>query len=58
MNGRATFQGKPVTGTCSTLEGKRLRIQVYLDCTACPGAGAGSNIGTTFAPDAQAIAAD
>jgi hypothetical protein len=91
LNGRATFQGKPVTGTSSTLEGKRLRIYVYLDCTGCPGAGAGwkrmlgvapkadgsfsafvkpewkgkryralvagPNIGTTFAPDAQAIAA-
>jgi len=41
LNGRATFQGTPVTGTSSTLEGKRLRIYVYLDCTGCPGAGAG-----------------
>jgi hypothetical protein len=91
LNGRATFQGKPVTGTSSTLEGKQLRIYVYLDCAGCPGAGAGwkrmlgvapkadgsfsvfvkpewkgkryralvagPNIGTSFAPDAQAIAA-
>jgi hypothetical protein len=91
LTGRAEFQGKPVTGTSPTLEGKQLRIYVYLDCTGCPGAGAGRkrmlgvapkadgsfsafvrpewkgkryratvpgpNIGTTFAPDAQAIIA-
>jgi len=91
LSGRATFQGKPVTGTSPTLEGRQLRIYVYLDCTGCPGAGtgwkrmlgaapkadgsfsvfvrpewkgkryratvAGPNVGATFAPDAQAIAA-
>jgi hypothetical protein len=91
LNGRATFQGKAVTGTSPTLEGKQLRIYVYLDCTGCPGSGAGwkrmlgvapkadgsftafvrpewkgkryralvagPNLGATFAPDAQAIAA-
>jgi hypothetical protein len=91
LNGRATFQGKPVTGRSPTLEGKQLRIYVYLDCTGCPGSGAGwkrmlgvapkadgsfsafvrpewkgkryralvagPNLGVTFAPDAQAIAA-
>jgi hypothetical protein len=91
LTGRAEFQGKPVTGTSPTLEGKRLRIYVYLDCSGCPGAGSGwkrmlgtapkadgsfsvlvrpewrgrryrasllgPNIGMTFAPDAQAIAA-
>jgi hypothetical protein len=38
VTGSATFQGKPVTGTTSTLEGKHLRIYVYLDCFACPAA--------------------
>jgi hypothetical protein len=90
LSGRAEFQGKPLTGTSPTLEGKRLRIYVYLDCSGCPGAGSGwkrmigvspkadgsfaalvrpewkgtryralvlgPNIGTTFAPDAQATA--
>lgn len=41
LTGRAEFQGKPVSGTSATLEGKQLRIYVYLDCTGCPGAGAG-----------------
>jgi hypothetical protein len=41
LTGRAEFQGKPVTGTSPTLEGKRLRIYVYLDCSGCPGAGSG-----------------
>jgi hypothetical protein len=89
LSGRVEFHGQPVTGTSSTLEGKRLRIYVYLDCLGCPGAGwkrmlgvapradgsftvlvraewrgrryrasvIGPNVGTTFAPDAQAIAA-
>jgi hypothetical protein len=38
LTGSAEFQGKPVTGFTSTLEGKRLRIYVYLDCLGCPGA--------------------
>jgi hypothetical protein len=87
LTGSATFQGKPVTGFTSTLEGKRLRIYVYVDCLGCPGKSgwsrligvapkadgtfgvflkpswlgrryratvAGQNVGTTFAPDAQA----
>jgi hypothetical protein len=41
LNGTATFQGKPVTGTSPTPEGKQLRIYVYLDCTGCPGSGTG-----------------
>ena len=90
LTGSATFQGKPVTGFTSTLEGKRLRIYVYVDCLGCPGKSgwsrligvapkadgtfgvflkpswlgrryratvAGQNVGTTFAPDAQAEAA-
>lgn len=91
LSGRATFHGKPVTGRTFTLEGKRPRIYVYLDCFACSaahGSGwarmlgvapkpdgsftvslrpqwtgkryratvAGPNLGTTFAPDARAIA--
>jgi hypothetical protein len=31
LTGRATFQGRPVTGTTFTLEGKHPRIYVYLD---------------------------
>jgi hypothetical protein len=38
LTGSAEFQGKPVSGFTSTLEGKRLRIYVYLDCFGCPGA--------------------
>ncbi len=37
LTGAATFQGKPVTGTTFTLEGKHPRIYVYLDCFACGG---------------------
>ncbi len=37
LAGAATFQGKPVTGATFTLEGKRPRIFVYLDCLACGG---------------------
>jgi hypothetical protein len=89
VTGAASFQGKPVTGRTFTLEGKRPRIYVYLDCFACGGRAAGwtpmtavapkadgtfrvylrpawkgsryratvagPNLGTTFAPDAQAI---
>jgi hypothetical protein len=87
LTGSAGFQGKPVSGFTTTLEGKRLRIYVYLDCLGCPGRSgwsrmigvapkadgtfavflrpewmgrryrvtvAGPNLGTTYAPDAQA----
>ncbi len=85
--GRATYHGRGVSGTSYTLEGKRPRIYVYLDCSAgatwrrmigvAPKADGtfvasikptcqtatrfrasllGPNIGTTFAPDAEAIA--
>lgn len=87
LTGSATFQGRPVSGFTTTLEGKRLRIYVYLDCLGCPGTSgwsrmiavapkadgsfavrlrpewlgrryratvAGPNVGTTYAPDAQA----
>ncbi len=87
ITGTASFQGKPVTGTTFTLEGKHPRIYVYLDCFGCGGKPgwtrmiglppkpdgsfaayirpnwvgtryratvAGPNLGTVFAPDAQA----
>jgi hypothetical protein len=41
LTGSASFQGKPVTGRTFTLEGKRPRIFVYLDCFACPAAHGG-----------------
>jgi hypothetical protein len=37
LTGSATFQGKPMTGLTFTLEGKRLRIYVNVDCFGCPG---------------------
>ena len=37
VTGTASFQGKPVTGTTFTLEGKHPRIYVYLDCFGCGG---------------------
>jgi hypothetical protein len=37
LTGSAAFQGRPVSGFTTTLEGKRLRIYVYLDCLRCPG---------------------
>jgi hypothetical protein len=36
--GRATFGGRPVTGFTTTPTGRRLRINVYLDCAGCRGA--------------------
>jgi len=54
LTGAASFQGRPVTGRTFTLEGKRPRIYVYLDCFACPaahGAGWGRMIG--IAPKAD-----
>jgi hypothetical protein len=38
LGGSGAFQGRPLTGFTTTLEGKRLRIYVYLDCFGCPGA--------------------
>ena len=38
LTGSAAFQGRPLTGFTFTLEGKRLRVYVYLDCFGCPGA--------------------
>jgi hypothetical protein len=38
LTGAASFHGKPVTGRTFTLEGKRPRIYVYLECFACPAA--------------------
>jgi hypothetical protein len=37
LSGTASFQGRPVTGTTFTLEGKHPRIYVYLDCFGCGG---------------------
>jgi hypothetical protein len=39
--GRATFQGRPVTGWSRTPAGRRFRHFAYLDCFGCPAAGAG-----------------
>jgi hypothetical protein len=36
--GRATFGGRPVTGFTTSPAGRRMRINVYLDCAGCPGA--------------------
>lgn len=41
LAGKASFQGKPVTGHTFTLEGKRPRIYVFLECFACPAAAGG-----------------
>lgn len=87
LTGRATFQGRPVTGTTFTFEGKHPRIYVFLDYLAGgswhrmlgivpKGDGsfdvlirpswkgtryratvAGPNVGSTLAPDAQAVVA-
>jgi hypothetical protein len=37
LTGSASIRGRPLTGFTSTLEGKRQRIYVYLDCFGCPG---------------------
>jgi hypothetical protein len=37
LTGSATFQGKPASGFTFTLEGKQLRVYVYIDCFGCPG---------------------
>jgi hypothetical protein len=39
--GRATFGGRPVSGFTTSPAGRRLRINVYLDCAGCAGAGSG-----------------
>jgi len=36
--GKATFAGRPVSGFTKSPAGKRIRINVYLDCAGCPGA--------------------
>jgi hypothetical protein len=38
LTGTAVFQGRPLTGFTTTLEGKRLRVYAYLDCFGCPAA--------------------
>ena len=37
LTGSVSYHGAPVTGFTTTLEGKRLRIYVFLDCLGCPG---------------------
>lgn len=37
LTGRGMFHGRPVTGRTFTLEGKKPRIYVWLDCFACGG---------------------
>lgn len=53
LAGRATFQGRGVSGFTTTPGGKRLRIYVYLDCSGCPGAGSGWKRMTGIAPRAD-----
>ena len=36
LEGRATFNGRGVSGVTKTLEGKRLRVYAFLDCFGCP----------------------
>jgi hypothetical protein len=36
LTGRATFGGRPVTGSSPTLTGKRVRAYVFLECFGCP----------------------
>jgi hypothetical protein len=41
LTGSVSLGGRPVTGFTSTLEGKRLRIYVGLECFGCPAARGG-----------------
>ena len=41
LEGSAAFQGEPLFGSSPTTAGKQVRIFVYVDCFACPGAAAG-----------------
>jgi hypothetical protein len=41
LSGRVTFAGRPVFGFTTTPTGRRVRINVYLDCAGCPGARGG-----------------
>jgi hypothetical protein len=41
LEGRATFQGRPVTGSWRTLEGARIRHAAVLECFACGGRSSG-----------------
>jgi hypothetical protein len=50
LAGRATFQGRGITGFTATPAGNRLRIYVYLECSGCPGAGGGWKRMTGIAP--------
>ena len=37
LAGRVTFDGKPVSGSSTTLAGRATRIYVYLECLGCQG---------------------
>ena len=39
LEGRATFQGRPVTGFSPTNAGKPILLSAFLDCFACGGSG-------------------
>jgi hypothetical protein len=41
LSGRVTFVGRPVFGYTTSSAGRRIRINVYLDCAGCPGARGG-----------------
>ena len=41
LSGRATFAGRPVFGFTTSPAGKRIRLNVYLDCAGCPGSNGG-----------------
>lgn len=39
LTGRATFRGRPISGTYATNAGTRIPLAAQLDCFACPAAG-------------------
>jgi hypothetical protein len=53
LAGVALFHGRPLSGTTTTLEGRRLRVYVYLDCFACAAAPRGWSRMLGVAPKAD-----
>lgn len=53
LTGAATFHGRPVTGSSTTLTGKRTRIYVYLECFGCAGARTAWSLMLGVAPKAD-----
>jgi hypothetical protein len=53
LTGRATFQGRGVSGFTKTPAGRGLRIYAYVDCAGCPGGGAAWTRLTAVAPKAD-----